>query len=90
VFSNFLPGSDSFAATVVTETSVYLVVARQRTSGSGFTILAFRRHVTILFRHYHHASHILTMYICSTLCINTQPHIIVNGQKCDKWTEPSK
>jgi hypothetical protein len=32
---------------VVTETSVYLVVAHQRTSGSVSTIPAFRRHVTI-------------------------------------------
>jgi hypothetical protein len=33
---------------VVTETSVYLSVAHQRTSGSGSTIHDFRRHVTIL------------------------------------------
>jgi hypothetical protein len=35
-----------FQLTVVIETSVYLVVAHQRTSGSGSTIPTFRRHVT--------------------------------------------
>jgi hypothetical protein len=33
---------------VVTETSVYLAVAHQRTSISGSTIPAFSRHVTVL------------------------------------------
>jgi hypothetical protein len=37
-----------FLLAIVMETSVYLVVAHQRTSGSGSTIPAFRRHVTIL------------------------------------------
>jgi hypothetical protein len=47
VFSNLLPGNDSFVLSVVTGTSVYLAFAHQRTSGSGSTIPPFRRHVTI-------------------------------------------
>jgi hypothetical protein len=50
VFSNLLLVATRSLLSLVTETSVYLAVAHQRSSDSGSTILVFSRHVTTYFK----------------------------------------